>query len=456
MAPTRGARGLRAGRPRRARAVDGRRVLPRRRRGRSRSCCRRRAGRARRLWARRTDASLEGERLTERQRALLDRLPGPAGADLGSLRRLEARGLVALEPRAAAPRAADAAAGRPHASSSRAEQAAALEAVEAGGAHLLHGVTGSGKTEVYLRAAEAALARGRGRDRARARDRADAADRRALPGALRRHRRAAALGAGGGRALRRVAAAALRRGADRGRARARPSSRPVADLGLVVVDEEHDASYKHEGDPRYDARRVAAERARRAGARLLAGSATPRPETWHALPRLTLPRARRRAPAAARAGARHARRRRTRCTPRRGARWAARASRSCCSTAAAGRTSSPAAPAGRSGSARSATSRSCCTAPRTRSPATTAATASRVPQRCDACGSLAVARYGAGTERLEARADARRSTCRSSGSTPTPPGRRTPCPSCSRASTPRPPGCCSARRWSPRATTSRT
>ena len=63
---------------------------------------------------------------------------------------------------------------------------------------------------------------------------------------------------------------------------------PVADLGLVVVDEEHDASYKHEGDPRYDARRVAAERARRAGARLLVGSATPRPETWRAMPRLTL------------------------------------------------------------------------------------------------------------------------------------------------------------------------
>ena len=63
---------------------------------------------------------------------------------------------------------------------------------------------------------------------------------------------------------------------------------PVARLGLVVVDEEHDASYKHEGDPRYDARRVAAERARRAGARLLVGSATPRPETWRAMPRLTL------------------------------------------------------------------------------------------------------------------------------------------------------------------------
>ena len=59
---------------------------------------------------------------------------------------------------------------------------------------------------------------------------------------------------------------------------------PIDELGLIVVDEEHDSSYKHEGDPRYDARDVAAERAERAGALLLAGSATPRPESIARMP----------------------------------------------------------------------------------------------------------------------------------------------------------------------------
>ena len=65
---------------------------------------------------------------------------------------------------------------------------------------------------------------------------------------------------------------------------------PIDDLGLIVVDEEHDASYKHEGDPRYDARDVAAERARRSGAVLLLGSATPRAESAKRVTRSTLAR----------------------------------------------------------------------------------------------------------------------------------------------------------------------
>ena len=260
-----------------------------------------------RLWARRTEASLEGERLTARQRALLDRLPGPAGAELGSLRRLEARGLVALEPRAERREPLT----RPPADrvvQLTSEQATALDAVEAGGAHLLHGVTGSGKTEVYLRAAEAALARGEGvivlvpeialTPQTVGRFQARFGDTVALLHS--------ALGEG----ERYDEWRRLRSG--EARIAVGPRSAvfaPVARLGLVVVDEEHDASYKHEGDPRYDARRVAAERARRAGARLLVGSATPRPETWRAMPRLTLRERADGRPLPPRAGARHARQR---------------------------------------------------------------------------------------------------------------------------------------------------
>ena len=63
---------------------------------------------------------------------------------------------------------------------------------------------------------------------------------------------------------------------------------PLPSLGVICVDEEHDASYKQESDPRYDARTVAAKRAALEGAVAIFGSATPRPESWHALERLEL------------------------------------------------------------------------------------------------------------------------------------------------------------------------
>ena len=58
---------------------------------------------------------------------------------------------------------------------------------------------------------------------------------------------------------------------------------PVPDLGLIVIDEEHDPSYKQDIDPRYDARAVASALADRRRAVVLLGSATPRTETlWMA------------------------------------------------------------------------------------------------------------------------------------------------------------------------------
>jgi primosomal protein N' (replication factor Y) len=245
-------------------------------------------GERRMLWAEAARAPEAGERLTDRQRALLDSLPRFAGSDLGALRRLEARGLVRIAPRARrrAPVHVAVGARRERPLLTPAQQAALRAIVSAppGERLLLHGVTGSGKTEVYLGAVEAALRRGRGaivlvpeialtpQIVSRFTDRFG--DTVAVL-----HSR---LGAG----ERYDEWQRLRRG--EARVCVGPRSAvfaPVDGLGLIVIDEEHDSSYKHEGDPRYDARRVAERR----GATLVCGSATPRPESVHALRRIRLP-----------------------------------------------------------------------------------------------------------------------------------------------------------------------
>jgi primosomal protein N' (replication factor Y) (superfamily II helicase) len=172
------------------------------------------------------------------------------------------------------------------------EQAAAVEAIVAsldagGGRYLLHGATGSGKTEVYLQACAAVLERDLGAI-------VLVPEIALTPQAVGRFRarfgeRVAVLHSGLTDAGRRDERERIASGEARIVVGARSAVfAPVRGLGLICVDEEHDASYKQESDPRYDARTVAAKRASLEGAVAVFGSATPRPESWAALERLEL------------------------------------------------------------------------------------------------------------------------------------------------------------------------
>ncbi|MDR2029340.1 MAG: primosomal protein N' [Treponema sp.] len=163
-----------------------------------------------------------------------------------------------------------------------AEQERALEAVlsEPGPSlFYLYGITGSGKTEVFLRAAESMLGQGK-------------SVLYLVPEISLTHQTAEAIGRRFG-----AAAATIHSGMS-------PSARltewvriqtgdvrivvgprsavfaPVKDLGLIIIDEEHDGSYNSGNTPRYHARQVAMRRCSLSGARLLMGSATPSVEAW--------------------------------------------------------------------------------------------------------------------------------------------------------------------------------
>jgi len=145
---------------------------------------------------------------------------------------------------------------------------------------LLHGVTGSGKTEVYLRAIEEALAAGRG---AIVLVPEIALTPQTVGWFRSRFERVCVLHSRMSDNQRLAEWRRLQRGEARVVVGARSAIfAPVADLGVIVVDEEHEPSFKQESVPRYHAREVAIERARRARAVCLLGSATPALETFHA------------------------------------------------------------------------------------------------------------------------------------------------------------------------------
>ena len=176
---------------------------------------------------------------------------------------------------------------------------------------LLYGVTGSGKTEVYLRAAERVLAAGR--QVLLMVPEINLTPQ--LEGAL-RARLEAQLGPDGLAVMHSGLSDGERLDAwsraQRGQARMLLGTRmaifaPLSELGLIIVDEEHDASYKQQDGLRYSARDLAVWRAHDLNVPVVLGSATPSLETWqHAergrYLRLALPGRARQQPAGDQAG----------------------------------------------------------------------------------------------------------------------------------------------------------
>jgi primosomal protein N' (replication factor Y) len=228
------------------------------------------------------------------QRAVLDALAEGAvtvsllKASLGSidsaLKRLEELGAIRIDTRQRR-RAPSALARVDNEVTLTDEQARAVDALTSAAptTHpvLIDGVTGSGKTEVYMRVIESYLERGRGsimlvpeialtpqtvgRFRARFGDRIAVLHSRLSAGERydewwRLHRGEATIAIGPRSAL----------------------FSPVPDLGVIILDESHDGSYKQGSSPRYHARDVAFRMAEETGAALALGSATPSLETLHA------------------------------------------------------------------------------------------------------------------------------------------------------------------------------
>jgi len=233
--------------------------------------------------------------LTKRQRWLYDQIARLGGGWMGqlcrelsttpsSIRALGEKGLVTVSMRARRRSPLGTAKILPSRPLElNAEQSSALAAVKSppGGAGvvLLHGVTGSGKTEVYLQAIAAELAAGRGAI-------VMVPEISLTPQTVRRFASrfgdcVAVLHSALSDGERYDEWHRIRSGA--ARVVIGPRSvvwAPVANLGLIVVDEEHDTSYKQDETPRYNARDVAVLRGQLEGVHVVLGSATPSFESW--------------------------------------------------------------------------------------------------------------------------------------------------------------------------------
>ena len=238
-------------------------------------------------------------RLGPKEKELLDLLAArgpmplselrPLFADLsGMVRRLQVKGQVLVEEREVYRDAL----GRALYFDSRApehtqEQARAIRALHRAldrrhfRPFLLHGVTGSGKTEVYLAAASRALDQGRTALFLVP----EISLTPAMEGLLRARfgEDIAVLHSGLSDGERYDQWLKIRRRQVRLVLGARSAVfAPLEDLGLIVVDEEHDGAYKQEDKLRYQARDLALLRGRQAGALVVLGSATPSMESFHA------------------------------------------------------------------------------------------------------------------------------------------------------------------------------
>ena len=250
------------------------------------------------LFLTRSAHDLEGIRLGQKQRSVLERLDETEATALKHLReqltvsrsvvrRLEELGLITVEEREVfedpffgVPVQRDEPP-PPHPAQKQAvtEIVAKIEA-NAGASFLLHGVTGSGKTEVYLQVIGAALEKGKtglvlvpeialtpqlvGRFRARFGDEIAV-----LHSALKAREK--------NEFWRRLRGGELRVAIGACSA----LFAPLENIGVIVVDEEHDSSFKQEEGFRYHARDMALMRAHLAGAVCVLGSATPSLESYH-------------------------------------------------------------------------------------------------------------------------------------------------------------------------------